>query len=96
MEIDDLTDKVRDRLKQSGELQPQGVKFTALKNLDWTVAERKDLKKFRGGEVLVFHRPAAGFAKGEHVRAVRLNRGKLEVRRADERVGAVTRNQAGS
>ena len=95
-EIDDLTTIVRDRLKQGGELQPEGVKFTALKNLDWTVAERKDLKKFRGGEVLVFHRPAAGFAKGEEVRAVRLHKGKLEVRRADGRVVAVTGNQAGS
>ncbi len=95
-EIDDLTTIVRDRLKQGGELQPEGVKFTALKNLDWTVAERKDLKKFRGGEVLVFHRPAAGFAKGEEVRAVRLHQGKLEVRRADGRVVAVTGNQAGS
>jgi conjugative relaxase-like TrwC/TraI family protein len=95
-EIDDLTAIVRDRLKQSGELQPKGAKFTALKNLDWTVAERKDLRKFRGGEVLVFHRPAAGFAKGEEVRALSLRKGKLEVQRADGRVVAVTGKQAGS
>ena len=94
-EIDDLTAIVRDRLKQRGELQPKGAKFTALKNLDWTVAERKDLRKFRGGEVLVFHRPTAGFAKGEEVRAVRLSKGKLEVQRADGRVVAVTGKQRG-
>jgi len=93
-EIDDLTAIVRERLKQSGELQPKGVKFIALKNLDWTAAERKDLKKFRGGEVLVFHQSADGFAKGEEVRAVRLRKGKLEVRCADGRVMTITAKQA--
>jgi conjugative relaxase-like TrwC/TraI family protein len=95
-EIDDLTAIVRERLKQRGELKPKGVKFTALKNLDWTAAERKDLRKFRGGEVLVFHRPTAGFAKGEEVRVLRLRQGRLEVQRGDGRVVAVTGKQAGS
>jgi len=95
-EIDALTAIVRDRLKQRGELKPKGVKFTALKNLNWTVAERKDLRKYRGGEVLAFHRATAGFAKGEEVQVLRVRQGRLEVQRVNGRMVAVTGKQAGS
>ncbi len=94
-EIDELTTIVRERLKDGGQLEKRGTKFTALKNSDWTVAERKDLKKYRGGEVLVFHRQASGFAKGEEVRVTSRRKDKLEVQRADGRKESLTAKQAG-
>jgi ATP-dependent exoDNAse (exonuclease V) alpha subunit len=95
-EIDDLTAIVRERLKAEGELKSQGVEFTALKNADWTVAERKDWQNYRGGEVLVFHRQTAEFAKGEELRVLARRKGKLEVQRADGRKVSLTAKQAGS
>jgi conjugative relaxase-like TrwC/TraI family protein len=95
-EIDELTAIVRERLKAQGELKTKGVKFTALKSADWTAAERKDLKNYRGGEVLVFHRQAAAFAKGEEIRVLARRNDRLEVERADGRTVSLTAKQAGS
>jgi hypothetical protein len=95
-EIDGLKAIVRERLKAQGEMKPKRVKFTALKNADRTVAERKDLQHYRGGEVLVFHRQTAEFAKGEEIKVLGLRYGRLEVQRADGRKVLLTARQAGS
>ena len=82
-ELDEVTAVLRDRLKQEGQLPKSGRNFKILRDGHWTLAEKKNLRKFRGGEVLVFHKEAEGFAKHEEVRVLHIKGRQLEVQRRD-------------
>jgi conjugative relaxase-like TrwC/TraI family protein len=92
-ELDQVTAILRDRLKEEGQLPKVGRNFKILRDGHWTLAEKKNLRKFCGGEVLVFHKEAEGFAKHDEVRVLRVKGQHLEVRHRDGRTGLLSAKQ---
>lgn len=62
-----ITDEIRARLKELGELGPGERRLHVLENANLTEGERRDPLSYAVGDVLVFHQNAKGFRKGERV-----------------------------
>jgi hypothetical protein len=92
-EMDEVTGVLRERLKGEGRLPKSGQSFKILRDGHWTLAEKKNLRKFRGGEVLVFHKGIAGFGKHEEVRVLGVKGRELEVQRRDGRKALLSARQ---
>src|SRR5262249_12436399 len=71
-----------------------GVVLTKEVSLNWTTAQKKNLRHFRPGQLLGFHRDVQGIRKHETVEVVEVAQDRLTVRneRGDER--ALTGKQA--
>jgi hypothetical protein len=67
-EGDAITADIRDRLKDRGVLRGEVLIVGQLKPLGWTDAEKGDLERYDGTEVLVFHRNSGSFRAGQKVR----------------------------
>jgi len=93
-EIDSFNEALRDTLKASGKLQG-GQKVDSLHALNWTEAQRKDMRRYKPGQVLLFHKPTTGTKKNEAVTVLRTENGKVIGQRADGREIALTGKQAG-
>jgi len=93
-EIDSFNDTLRDTLKASGKLQG-GQKVDSLHALNWTEAQRKDVRRYKPGQVLLFHKPTTGTKKNEAITVLRTEKGKIIGQRADGREIALTGKQAG-
>lgn len=94
-EIEAVTQEVRARLKAEGLLGSQETRLTVHRGLQWTQAQKRDLRNYRPGHVLAFHRATRDFARGASAEVVKVEPDALEVRRADGAVVKVTRKQAG-
>ncbi len=64
-EADEVTRRIRERLKETGDLPPEGRMLTRLVNLHLTEAEKGDPRAYEKGQVLHFHQNAKGFRRGE-------------------------------
>jgi len=64
-----VTDAVRSELKQRGLIDANEHVFARLVPLQWTQAERGDLDRYLGEEVLQFHRNCGPFKAGQRIRA---------------------------
>ena len=62
-----ITDGIRDRLKQEGRIGEERD-FVQLRALGWTDAEKGDLGRYEGTEVLQFHRNSGTFKASDRVR----------------------------
>lgn len=62
-----ITDEIRARLKEMGELGPGERRLHVLENANLTEGERRDPLNYNPGDVLVFHQNAKGFRKGQRV-----------------------------
>ncbi|GMU39040.1 MAG: relaxase domain-containing protein [Phycisphaerae bacterium] len=62
-----ITDEIRARLKELGELGPGERRLNVLENANLTEGERRDPLNYAVGDVLVFHQNAKGFRKGQRV-----------------------------
>lgn len=82
-EIHAFTAEVRARLKTCGVLASTERVMPTVHNLDWTREDRRRVENYQPGDVLTFHRPEAGFAKGEHATVVRREQEWLVVRAGD-------------
>ena len=61
-----VTESIRERLKQNGELAAEERTYTVQKNLNLTLEQRKRLNRTpQAGMTLEFHQNAPGFRKGE-------------------------------
>jgi ATP-dependent exoDNAse (exonuclease V) alpha subunit len=76
IEGDEITAELRQRLKESGMLSKDERVFEQLKPLSWTEAERGDVDRYEGNEVLRFHRNSGSFRAGQRVRVSDLNPGQ--------------------
>jgi conjugative relaxase-like TrwC/TraI family protein len=65
---DEITAEIRNRLKEAGIIGKDERVFEQLKPLSWTEAERGDLGRYEGNEVLRFHRNSGTFRAGQRVR----------------------------
>lgn len=68
-EGDEITAEIRKRLKEEGKLAAEEKVFEVLKPLNWTVAERADVRGYSGGEVLQLHRNAGPWRAGQKLAA---------------------------
>src|SRR5437762_8830461 len=63
-EIDHVTDAIRSDRKRKGELGPN-IAVTRDVSLNWTTAQKKNLRNFHVGQLLAFHREVKGIKKNE-------------------------------
>jgi conjugative relaxase-like TrwC/TraI family protein len=67
-EGNEITAEIRGRLKERGNIGKEGHEVVTLVPLGWTEAERGDLERYEGTEVMVFHRNSGTFKAGQTVR----------------------------
>jgi conjugative relaxase-like TrwC/TraI family protein len=94
-EIDRVTEAIRQRRKQNGELSAGSV-LTRHVSVGWTAAQKADLRNYQPGLILGFHRAVKGIAKNEAVEVIRAVEYCLVVRVADGTERTITRKQARS
>jgi conjugative relaxase-like TrwC/TraI family protein len=94
-EIDNYNEALRDHLKAAGELRG-GVKVDRHEALNWTEAQRKDVRRYKPGQVLLFHNPVKQAKKNEAVTVLRTENGKVIGQKADGTEVALTGKQAKS
>lgn len=63
----EITGEIRGRLKERGMIAQEGRQVDVLVPLGWTEAERADLERYEGTEVMVFHRSSGTFKAGDRV-----------------------------
>ncbi|MDI1336602.1 MAG: MobF family relaxase [Lacunisphaera sp.] len=78
-EIDQLNLIARHRLRADRKITGAEQSFVSLRAKDWTRAQQKDLRNYQPGDVLVAHKTTKHFAKGEELRIVRKEQGRLVV-----------------
>ena len=70
LEGGEITAEIRARLKERGEVATEGHEVETLVPLHWTEAERGDLERYEGPEVMQFHRNSGTFKAGDRVRVL--------------------------
>ncbi len=89
MEIDAVTEKLRDTLKAQGVIGPHEEAVRVFDSLSWTEAQKKNANQFQPGQRLRFVRQTKRFERGETVEVVAVvdqpgaGHNTLRVRRAD-------------
>ena len=83
-EIDALNLHAREKMSVAGRLAGGDLQFTSLRAKDWTKAQQKDVRLYRPGDVLVTHKATKHFAKGDELRVVRREAGRLIVVRPND------------
>ncbi len=86
LEGERVTRRIRERLKGTGQLLGNEREFVQLKNLQWTEAQRSDVRNYQPDMVVQFHQNVPGFRRGERV----------TVRRRDEHGIMVERENGAS
>lgn len=61
-----ITDAVRQRLKQTGHIGKKEIAVTTLNNLNLTEAEKNDWRNYRQGQMVHFNQNMKGFRRGSH------------------------------
>src|SRR5206468_306320 len=82
-EIEAVTDKVRETLKNDGVLGQHDEVVTVFDSLSWTTAQKKNPSQYEPGQRLRFVRKARKFDRGEIVEVAAIVENGLRVRRPD-------------
>ncbi len=94
-EINRVTDAIRSLRKEAGDLV-EGVQVARDVSLNWTTAQKSDMRNFQVGHRLVFHRAVKGTAKNETLDVVQLNAQSVVARNRLGRERILTAKQAKS
>jgi conjugative relaxase-like TrwC/TraI family protein len=94
-EIERVTEAIRDSLKQRGELQ-RGVTLHSHVSLSWTAAQKADLRNFKPGQVLSFHRAVKGISKNATATVVRVQTDGVMIRTSAGEERRITGKQSKS
>jgi len=94
-EIDRVTEAIRSSRKQAGKLG-EGVQIGRDVSLNWTTAQKSDMRNFRPGQFLGFHRAVKGIAKNEITEVAQVEDDRLIVRNERGELRAITAKQAKS
>ncbi|MDQ2840122.1 MAG: relaxase domain-containing protein [Acidobacteriota bacterium] len=92
-EIRRLTAAIRSERQHAGEL---GVSQTLTRDvpLHWTQAQKQEIRQYKPGLVLAFHKATKQVTKNESVEVVRVDQDKLTARKENGREITLTRRQA--
>jgi ATP-dependent exoDNAse (exonuclease V) alpha subunit len=93
-EVGRVTESIREERRRAGELG-EGMTLDRHVDLKWTEARKRDVRNYRAGQVLEFHRPARGILKHEMLEVDRVEDGRVIVRNARGEERALTAKQAG-
>jgi hypothetical protein len=93
-EINRVTDAIRSDRKKRG--QPASVQAARHTGLNWTTAQKGDVRNFAVGQVLAFHRDVKAIGKNELVEVARVEGKHLIVRNAAGAERKLTGKQARS
>jgi ATP-dependent exoDNAse (exonuclease V) alpha subunit len=94
-EIDHVTWAIRSLRKQAGRLG-ESCQVGRDVPLNWTTAQKSDLRSFRPGQILGFHRAVKGIAKNETLEVVRSEEKRVTVRNERGELRTITARQAKS
>jgi conjugative relaxase-like TrwC/TraI family protein len=94
-EITRVTEAIRATRKKQGELG-KCVPLTRQVSLNWTIAQKSNLKSFRAGQILGFHRAVKGIMKNEALEVVRVEGERIVVHRASGGERTITSKHAKS
>jgi conjugative relaxase-like TrwC/TraI family protein len=94
-EIDRVTEAIRSRRKQNGQLG-SSVEIGRNISLNWTTAQKSEMRNFRPGQLLVFHRAVKGIAKNETVEVAQVAKNQILIRTSQGKSRALTAKQAKS
>ena len=75
-DIDTITEAIRANRKAAGELGHEST-LTRHVPLNWTEAQKRDVRNYEAGQVLEFHRAVKGVAKNESLEVVRIKDGHV-------------------
>jgi conjugative relaxase-like TrwC/TraI family protein len=92
-EIDRVTEAIRAIRKENGELGGS-VSVARDISLNWTTAQRTDLRNLRSGQFLGFHRAVRGIAKGETVEVVQVEAHRVVVQNVRGKTRTISSKQA--
>lgn len=93
-EIRQVTAEVRAKLRQEGLLAEEETTLRVHVGLKWTRAQKRDLRNYRPGHILTFHKATAEFQRGEFGEVTTVLPDRLQVRKTDGTEVSVTRKQA--
>ncbi len=79
-EIHLLTERVRTELKRQRLLRGAEQTVTVFDSLSWTAAEKKHLRNYVAGQVVVFHRKSGAYAAHESLTVLGVEKNGLRVR----------------
>jgi conjugative relaxase-like TrwC/TraI family protein len=94
-EINHVTWAIRSMRKQAGRLG-ESCKVARDVPLNWTTAQKSDMRNFRPGQILSFHRAVKGIAKNETIEVAQVEDKRLIVRNERGELRAMTARQAKS
>jgi conjugative relaxase-like TrwC/TraI family protein len=94
-EIDRVTEAIRERRKASQQLGT-GMPLTRHVSLNWTAAQKADLKNYRPGQLLGFHRAVKSIRQHETMEVLGVAPNGIVVRSADGKKSTISRRHAGS
>lgn len=89
-EIKSVTYAIRQDRKRAGEMT-EGERFTQHAPVNWTEAQKKQMKNYQPGQVLAFHKAVRGVAvKNESIEVVSVTKHALTARRANGQAVHIT------
>ena len=94
-QISSITHAIRADRKAHGEIG-EGREFEKHRSLDWTEAQKKQLKRYQPGQVLTFHKKVKGIAKNESLEVVSGTRDGVTARKANGQEVTLTAKQSGA
>jgi hypothetical protein len=92
-EIDRVTEAIRSDRKRAGQLR-EAVQLSRDVSLNWTTAQKSNMRNYRPGQFLGFHKRVKGVRKHETVEVTEVSESRILVRKENGEVGALTKKQA--
>ena len=90
-----VTREIRSKLKAAKKLGPNEREFVQLKNLQWTAAQRADVRNYQSGMVIQFHQNVVGFRRGEQVTVTARDKSGISVARQDGKAALLSLDMTG-
>jgi conjugative relaxase-like TrwC/TraI family protein len=92
-QIASITHAIRSDRKAHGEIG-EGREFERHRALDWTEAQKKQMKRYEPGQVLSFHKDVKGIAKNESLEVISASRDGVRARKSNGQEVTLTTKQS--
>jgi conjugative relaxase-like TrwC/TraI family protein len=92
-QIASITHAIREDRKAHGEIA-EGREFDKHRALDWTEAQKGQMKRYQPGQVLTFHKDVKGIAKNESLEVISAGKDGIRARKANGQEVTLTAKQS--